>query len=348
VICENQYALPLGYTYAESISEEELESYDVLQRQEVLLQKVLLNDQEEVSGQEESIELTSGELALTGTKENGMTLSDHALTASKKKGKITLYFDGQANSETYLVLKNAAVQDLDDSITLTFQSDGNSTEYRFRSSDDRYQTDQEDYIINLGYHEEAITSCTIRSNRAGTIAFDSIGIYSQSMDNLETYTDNLTEYVLENVEMDTNEISGTISLEEDRILVLSIPYQKGWTAYVDGEKTDLLRANYMYMALPLTGGDHTIRLEFAIPGIRYAFVIMGCAAVLFLVLLFATHLFLPGSDRIKDHLELRQKVFQPDRNQSDRDGITPERGYPEQRHGQDAEQEVAAGDQQRL
>ena len=66
----------------------------------------------------------------------------------------------------------------------------------------------------------------------------------------------MTEDVLEDVTVGEDEVTGNISLDEDKYLVLSIPYQKGWTAYVDGEETELLRANYMYMALPLSAGEH--------------------------------------------------------------------------------------------
>lgn len=93
-------------------------------------------------------------------------------------------------------------------------------------------------------------------------------LYSQSMENYPDYIEHLTEDVLEDVTVGEDEVTGNISLDEDKYLVLSIPYQKGGIAYVDGEETELLRANYMYMALPLSAGEHSIRLTFAIPGVR--------------------------------------------------------------------------------
>ena len=95
-----------------------------------------------------------------------------------------------------------------------------------------------------------------------------------------------------------DEVTGNISLDEDKYLVLSIPYQKGWTAYVDGEETELLRANYMYMALPLSAGEHSIRLTFAIPGVRYAMIIMPSAAGVFVLLLLVR--WLRRKRRVKD------------------------------------------------
>ena len=66
----------------------------------------------------------------------------------------------------------------------------------------------------------------------------------------------------------------------------------------DGEETELLRANYMYMALPLSAGEHSIRLTFAIPGVRYAMIIMPSAAGVFVLLLLVR--WLRRKRRVKD------------------------------------------------
>ncbi len=302
VISENRYALPLGYTYTDAITREELEEYDVVGRQEVLLQKVMLDDDAAVqelrkeTGEEAKLPLTAQRVKLESTKENGITLLENSMTAGgqdRKKYKLKLGFHGLPDSETYLVLKNAFIKgDMSEqAINVRFQIGDAQYEYKFRPDDDRYGSQQEDYVFNLGYQEEALDSVTISMSREGTIQFDSMELYCQPMEHLEEYTQALTENVLENVEIGTNRISGEIALEEDKILTLSIPYQNGWTAYVDGKPVKLLRANYMYMALPLTAGAHTVELTYAIPGAKYALVIMPCSVVLLIILCFASWLF---------------------------------------------------------
>lgn len=289
VVCENKYALPLGYTYRDSISEEELEQFDVVERQEVMMQKVLINSSEPTGNTD--VDITSERLDIISSEERGIEISDHAFTAEKNEEgeyRADLYFESKPNSETYLVLKDAVYKGnmSEKSINIAFYTEGSRVVYKFRPDDDRYGSGQQDYVFNLGYHEEPITSCEIVMDRAGTIDFGSLEMYSQSMDHMEQYVDGLTEDVLEDVKIGTNKVSGSISLDEDKILVLSIPYQNGWTAYVDGEKVDLERANYMYMALPLTAGEHSVELTFAIPGVKYALVIMPGAVLLFIVLCF--------------------------------------------------------------
>ena len=68
-------------------------------------------------------------------------------------------------------------------------------------------------------------------------------------------------------------------------MVFSVPYSGGWTAWVDGEKAELTRANVMYMGIALDAGEHEIRLEYCTPGVKVGAVITVISYVIFLVLL---------------------------------------------------------------
>ena len=81
-------------------------------------------------------------------------------------------------------------------------------------------------------------------------------------------------------------MTGTISVSENKLLCLSIPWSEGWTAYVDGQEAELFPANTMYMGLALEAGDHTIELSYCTPGLKAGLCIsaaaLGCWLLLFL------------------------------------------------------------------
>lgn len=52
-------------------------------------------------------------------------------------------------------------------------------------------------------------------------------------------------------------------------MLLAIPYAKGWKAYVDGQETEILRANACYMALRLEAGTHEIRMTYETPYLKF-------------------------------------------------------------------------------
>ena len=65
----------------------------------------------------------------------------------------------------------------------------------------------------------------------------------------------------------TNRISVDVSAEKDggddaRYVFLSVPYSPGWSATVDGQSTEILKANVGFMALA-----HDIQLTYMTPGL---------------------------------------------------------------------------------
>jgi len=118
----------------------------------------------------------------------------------------------------------------------------------------------------MGYHEKAgLMEVTLRFRDQGIYTFDSIEVIAQPMDLFPEMVAALSEYTLENIEMTTNQIEGTIQLSDDRFLVLSIPYSEGWRAYVNNERANLMRANTMFMAIELPAGYHYITLRYTTP-----------------------------------------------------------------------------------
>lgn len=47
-----------------------------------------------------------------------------------------------------------------------------------------------------------------------------------------------------------------------------IPYEKGWSLTIDGEKAELLRGDIGFLACEVPEGDHTILLTFEAPGLK--------------------------------------------------------------------------------
>ena len=88
--------------------------------------------------------------------------------------------------------------------------------------------------------------------------------------------------VLENIQVTNNRITGVYNSSEDSLLCLSIPYSKGWKAYVNGEKTELIPANVMYMALPVKAGEHEIDLYYETPFLKTGIAVSAAGVFLFL------------------------------------------------------------------
>lgn len=288
-IYENNYPLPFGYTYSSVISEDAIAKATPIEKQEILLQSACVeNDSSNLPTAD--WKTTSQKLSLKSYQaSDGVTFENNEIIVTQKNATLTLYFDGPSNSEVYLVcnkpnLTSKKLGDKDFRFDIT-RNDTETYSYFLRANEYKYATYQEDYLYNLGYHEDGLQSCTITFKTAGTLSFDSLEIYAQPMNTYTSYIDNLTKDVLQNVEINSNSITGNISLSENKFLVTAIPYQKGWTAYVDGKEIDIHKANYMFSGLYLTSGEHTIEFRYELPGIRISLTLAFLGIIIFISIL---------------------------------------------------------------
>lgn len=63
-------------------------------------------------------------------------------------------------------------------------------------------------------------------------------------------------------------IVGTVTADSSALLYTSIPYEKGWTAKVDGVKTDTLELKEAILAIPVYEGVHTVELTYSPQGFK--------------------------------------------------------------------------------
>ncbi len=165
-----------------------------------------------------------------------------------------------------------------------------STGLTYYTPEDIWYSGREDFLINLGYDENSKVSITIQFSAIGEYSFETLEVQCQPMENYPEQVAALAEDTLQNVDFHddnaafaTNTVSGTISLDSSKYLLLTIPYTDGWTAYVDGEEVEILQANTMYMALYLEAGDHEIVLTYSTPGLKVGLIISGLSFAILMI-----------------------------------------------------------------
>lgn len=94
------------------------------------------------------------------------------------------------------------------------------------------------------------------------------------------------------------QVDGTIHCPSSGNVIFSIPYDSGWTAYVDGVKTHAFAANKALLAIHIPAGDHTIQLKYRPSGFT-VFAIISLVS-LFLILLSAIVPHLPKKKKIEE------------------------------------------------
>jgi len=220
----------------------------------------------------------------------GAAFRDGEITVTKAKASVTLVFEGFENSETYLYWKNLYSPEIDAAklsknrkSKITAVCGEVSKTQVYLSSQDQYYMGKKDFLFQLGYSEKARKTITITFAKKGTYLFDELQVVGQPMEDLPEQVAALKRDVLEEVEFSPNAVKGSIRLESAKLLCLSIPFSNGWTAYVNGEKTDLCRVNTMYSGLYLEPGQYQIELKYRTPGLNLGLACAGLGLMLLLL-----------------------------------------------------------------
>ena len=83
-----------------------------------------------------------------------------------------------------------------------------------------------------------------------------------------------------------NCIAGSIDVSKAGYFITSIPYDKNFTAYVDGKQTAIKKINTAFLGFPITTGKHHIVILYHAPGVKVGKLLslsgLMMAAVLFI------------------------------------------------------------------
>ena len=228
------------------------------------------------------------------TSTSGCSYEDGRIVVRERGATLRLSFEGLPNAETYLSLKNFryhlpenesdADQTLFERLSSLYQgtslyqpntyhkivvsSDGGGVaEVECTPSLSHMYGGKSDWLVNLGYSEKPVREITLYLPRVGSYSLDDMSVVIQPMDEFDGQIDALKEDVLDNVELPTNGVRGTIDASKDELLFLSIPYSDGWSATVDGAEANIICANTAFMGIALSAGRHSIELRYATPGL---------------------------------------------------------------------------------
>ena len=86
--------------------------------------------------------------------------------------------------------------------------------------------------------------------------------------------------------MTPGQVVGSIVSDVPGILVLSIPFARGWTISIDGENRPVYKANLGLLATDIAAGTHRVELRYALPGFTTGLA-LGALALLAMLLLAA-------------------------------------------------------------
>ena len=144
-------------------------------------------------------------------------------------------------------------------------------------------TDDTGSLLNLGYFEQPTKVdiiLTFPENKY--VNFDTTEFWSLHTQAFTSVIHQLKENKV-SVNAIKNGLSATVAAKSKGDLFFTIPYDKGWSAKVDGKVVPVKQAQTGFMTVPLSEGSHTVQLRFVPQGLKIGVVCFLSAIGIFIV-----------------------------------------------------------------
>lgn len=262
----NKYALPLGFSYDQYITRKEFDELNIEEKEEALLNSLVVEDE-------------INNLNKYNVKN---IMQPYMLNIRKSKVENV---DVISKSEKYIEYK---ATNSDPMMILNLKSDSNYTEVKMNVDAKCESTGQLFYKKEKGNFSEKnsfrfkITpgnkeyNLKVKSESISDIRID-IGVINEKIKISEInvlanksssgreydYINSQDKFTINSYE--DSKIKGEINSSSDKILFLSIPYDKGWKARRNGNYVQLKKGNIGFMYIDIKEGSNVIELEYTPP-----------------------------------------------------------------------------------
>lgn len=140
---------------------------------------------------------------------------------------------------------------------------------------------EDPHIIDLGNYEigdivSVSLDCTQMDSNEG---YAEIYAYTCDENTLNKGYNKLSESSLNVYKHSDTMIEGSINVKEDSYLYSSIPYDEGWSVYIDGEKVETFTIGNSLMTVAIKHGEHTVTYKYTPQGFKLGTIISAVTAV---------------------------------------------------------------------
>ena len=289
VIARPEFETSLIYGFDKALSEEVFAALNPFERQQVLLQAVVLENPELPI-----IELSKiqSESLLLDDKKSDYKSTGGRFDILSYNPFVNLFFSPVEQSELYVYFNGLDFNEIAQMyfIGMAGYHDKNlqpNLQAMLKAATNRSHVygNKHEWLVNLGYTDEFVNKIRLFFSKAGRYNLENMRIYARSK---AAIVENIKQLqpLENNVKMTTNKFEFEEYSDKKQYAFISIPYSQGWQAYVDGKKATLLKADLAFMALLLPEGQHQVKIVYQTPYLQLGSLISVLSLLLFGCLFF--------------------------------------------------------------
>ncbi len=284
---ENPYALPVAFMADISAANVEFESADDPFENQNKLLSALISDKEQDFFRRISFDDITAENAIC------MGYADHIKykgITEESNASVTFKFTAPTNDMLYMYMPsdyprgNIGLWLNDGYLDRYYLNKGNIKQNIVTLG--RHKGEQMELTIKIIDSPVVSTSYEYYASERNEVIFKDNYVYYLDEEKFVSAVDELKKYPLNIDYFKEDHIKGTITSPKDGIMFTSIPFEPGWTIYVDGVKTEPVKLFDALMGVPLNEGTHNIEMKFFPYGLTEGIIVsvIGVIIVIFIAL----------------------------------------------------------------
>ncbi|WP_336824591.1 YfhO family protein [Sporosarcina sp. USHLN248] len=274
VAYRNDYKLPFVRTTSILYSEKDLEEMPVLAKEHAMLEGVILPKIEGGSSRLPEVEDVMEQVAVEPV---GGTYSDGVLEVKDNTGGVDI------------VLHDKSIVKEDAFLTFFIKRKSNDKDFILSLNDFKTERKKNDSIYRTNVNEvtirvQADERIRLRLPKGNYILKD-LKLYMEDYSLLKNRKEESRGMPAATVKWKGRRATIIVdNVHGDSHMILPLPYERGWTAKVNGVKQEILRANYAFTGLQIEKGKNTVELTYLPPFFKVSWIIASFTAICLFVI----------------------------------------------------------------
>ncbi|UFT98880.1 YfhO family protein [Radiobacillus kanasensis] len=246
---KNKNYLPIGFMVNDNFKELKMENNNPFKLQNNIINKMLgvRSGQNGVFKSLKPVSISYKNVTLN--QQNG----EYRLIkkSEKKVGEVSYKFDIRGMKELYALIRPSVF--------------GESKVFVNGKLIDNYPTTYNNNIIDLGGYKEEIVTVDFVFHEPELLIYRDL-FYELDIHKLNRQLGMLKDNRLNLTKWSGNTIEGNIDVKKSGELFLSIPYDKGWTVFVNNKKVTPNQVMGAFVSIDLSKGNNHVKMQYTSPG----------------------------------------------------------------------------------
>ena len=265
-IYKNENVLPIGYATTNLISNETFDKMKYPHTIETLLANSVVKESDQETMEDhiqpvtlESESVTTGKNIIIEKKRD-----DYYIVDAMKKDKINIKVKNDTKNKIYIVTfrlsYNTGCSKPDQTITI------NGVTNKLTCRQWIYHNGNDHFEYVLSNVEDQTLNITLQQGR---YRIKDLKVYELDYNAIQNVASQVDAWNIEKEKTVGDQLQGTIDVKQDGgYFITSIPYDKGFKAYIDGKETSIEKVNKAFLGFPIEKGQHEIKITYESPYLK--------------------------------------------------------------------------------